>query len=71
MVGPSLLITPVLHEGKAVVTGYFPSSDGTTWRDWTTGEVSGLQALSCLVNERAHADNLRWSIPTEKARLSF
>ena len=42
MVGPSLLITPVLHEGKTVVTGYFPSSDGTTWRDWTTGEVSAL-----------------------------
>jgi alpha-glucosidase len=39
MVGPSLLITPVLHQGKAAVTGYFPSSDGTTWRDWTTGEV--------------------------------
>ena len=42
MVGPSLLITPVLHEGKATVTGYFPSSDQTTWRDWTTGEVSIL-----------------------------
>jgi hypothetical protein len=39
MVGPSLLITPVLHEGKAAVTGYFPSSGQTTWRDWTTGEV--------------------------------
>jgi alpha-glucosidase len=42
MVGPSLLITPVLHEGKVAVTGYFPSSDQTTWRDWTTGEVSTL-----------------------------
>jgi alpha-glucosidase (family GH31 glycosyl hydrolase) len=42
MVGPSLLITPVLHEGKATVTGYFPSSGRTTWRDWTTGEVSIL-----------------------------
>jgi len=52
MVGPSLLITPVLHEGKAVVTGYFPSSDGTTWRDWTTGEVRSLQAPSRLVSER-------------------
>jgi alpha-glucosidase len=40
MVGPSLLITPVLHEGKAAVTGYFPSSGQTTWRDWITGEVS-------------------------------
>jgi alpha-glucosidase len=40
MVGPSLLITPVLHEGKATVTGFFPSSGQTTWRDWTTGEVS-------------------------------
>jgi alpha-glucosidase (family GH31 glycosyl hydrolase) len=40
MVGPSLLITPVLHEGKAAVTGYFPSTGQTTWRDWTTGEVS-------------------------------
>jgi alpha-glucosidase (family GH31 glycosyl hydrolase) len=40
MVGPSLLVTPVLHEGKTAVTGFFPSSDGTTWRDWTTGEVS-------------------------------
>lgn len=42
MVGPSLLITPVLHQGKATVTGYFPSSGQTTWRDWTTGEVSDL-----------------------------
>jgi len=40
MVGPALLITPVLHEGKATVKGYFPSNGGTTWRDWTTGEVS-------------------------------
>ena len=40
MVGPSLLITPVVHEGKATVKGYFPATNGTTWRDWTTGEVS-------------------------------
>jgi alpha-glucosidase len=39
MVGPSLLVTPVLHEGRTTVTGFFPSLDGTTWRDWTTGEV--------------------------------
>ena len=45
MVGSSLLITPVLHEGKATVTGYFPSSGGTTWRDWTTGEVSRARSF--------------------------
>jgi alpha-glucosidase (family GH31 glycosyl hydrolase) len=49
MVGPSLLITPVLHEGKAVVTGYFPSSDGTTWRDWNTGEVRSLCPMNIIV----------------------
>lgn len=45
MVGPSLLITPVLHQGKTTVTGHFPSSGQTTWRDWSTGEVSALRVL--------------------------
>lgn len=40
MVGPSLLVTPVVHEGKTAVTGYFPSEGGVTWRDWYSGEVS-------------------------------
>lgn len=39
LIGSSLLITPVVHEGKTAVTGYFPGENGTTWRDWTSGEV--------------------------------
>jgi hypothetical protein len=65
MVGPSLLITPVLREGKAAVTGYFPSSDGTTWRDWTTGEVE-----SCPLPQRPMLI-FRSSIPTARARRNY
>ena len=39
MVGPSLLVTPVLQEGATKVKGYFPSENGTQWRNWWTHEV--------------------------------
>ena len=39
-VGSALLVTPVFEEGAEEVTGYFPSPEGTTWRDWHTHEVS-------------------------------
>ncbi|KAK4686036.1 alpha-glucosidase, partial [Tremellales sp. Uapishka_1] len=39
LVGSSLLITPVLHEGKTSVEGVFPSTNGTKWVDWFTHKV--------------------------------
>ena len=39
MVGPSLLITPVVHKGHETVKGSFPSANGTQWRSWWTHEL--------------------------------
>ncbi|WVF67066.1 hypothetical protein IAT40_001810 [Kwoniella sp. CBS 6097] len=36
LVGPSLLVTPVLQPNESTVTGLFPSSGGTFWVDWWT-----------------------------------
>lgn len=86
MVGSSLLITPVLHEGKTAVTGYFPSEGGTTWRDWKSGEVSLIfiptlmsgslillnRSLSQTAKDR-QSSSLRWARSTstfDRARSS-
>ncbi|KAF2758763.1 hypothetical protein EJ05DRAFT_492880 [Pseudovirgaria hyperparasitica] len=38
LLGPSLLVTPVLTEGAITVNGVFPGiSDGVLWYDWYTG----------------------------------
>ncbi|ORX34573.1 glycosyl hydrolases family 31-domain-containing protein [Kockovaella imperatae] len=39
LVGSSLLVTPVLHEGATKVRGHFPSDNGTQWRHWWTHEL--------------------------------
>ena len=36
MLGPALLVTPVVDQGAVTVTGHFPG----TWRDWVSHEVS-------------------------------
>jgi alpha-glucosidase (family GH31 glycosyl hydrolase) len=52
MVGPALLITPVLAQGATTVTGYFPQA---LWYDWWTGaplqgSVPGSLTLSAPLN---------------------
>lgn len=44
LVGPSVLITPVLEKGATSVKGVFPGiGDGTRWYDWyTLQEVKGV-----------------------------
>ncbi|ORY35079.1 glycoside hydrolase family 31 protein [Naematelia encephala] len=39
MIGSALLVTACMHEGSTSVTGHFPTSNGTIWRDWYTYEV--------------------------------
>jgi alpha-glucosidase len=39
LVGRDILITPVLQPNVSTVTGYFPTSDGSQWRDWYTHEL--------------------------------
>lgn len=45
LLGPSILITPVLEPGVSTVKGIFPGiADGTIWYDWYTLEAVKAQA---------------------------
>ncbi|PVI03222.1 glycoside hydrolase family 31 protein [Periconia macrospinosa] len=43
LLGPSLLITPVLAPGATTVSGVFPDVPRTTWYDWYTGSAISAQ----------------------------
>ncbi|WWD16855.1 hypothetical protein CI109_101287 [Kwoniella shandongensis] len=38
LVGPSIIVTPVLQPNESTVSGIFPSYDGVFWVDWWTHE---------------------------------
>lgn len=45
MLGPNILVTPVLEPQVETVNGVFPGViDGTSWYDWYTGEKVNAQA---------------------------
>lgn len=39
MVGPALMVIPVMHPNVSTVEGVLPVMNGTTWRNWWTHEV--------------------------------
>jgi len=53
LVGPALLITPVLEEHKVTVTGYFPADN---WYDYHTGAAFLLEGQNSGENRTLAAD---------------
>ena len=53
MLGPSLLVTPVLKQNATTVSGIFPGiGEGTRWFDWyTLQEVKGVRPLENVTME--------------------
>lgn len=45
LLGPSLMVVPVLGQGETTVKGYFPgTAQGTVWYDWYTQEAVSVKS---------------------------